>query len=191
MALVTEHGISPPRIYNVDETGSTVVQQKHSKVIALKGKKRVSALTQQERGKLVTMIACMNATGIFVPPMLIFPRMRMKQELMDGAPEGSIHGCSPSGWVQSNLFVDWFRHFKSHTKPCSDSPILLVLDGHFSHTKNLTLIDLAWENFVHLIGLLPHSSHRMQPLDFAFMGPLKTSYAQGSKRGSEIIQTEC
>ena len=54
--------------------------------------------------------------------------------------------------------------------------VILVLDEHYSHTRNLEVITLARENHVDIVCLRPHSSHKMQPLDKAFMGPLKTFY---------------
>lgn len=47
---------SPHRLFNVDETGITVVQHKQSKIIGLKGKKQVCAIISQERGKLLTVV---------------------------------------------------------------------------------------------------------------------------------------
>lgn len=41
---------------------------------------------------------------------------------------------------------------------------------------SIDVIDLARENFVTIISLPPHSTHKMQPLDKAFMGPLKIYY---------------
>jgi hypothetical protein len=93
------------RIFNVDETGITTVQHKHSKVIAAKGKKQVAAMKSSNRGNLVTIVTCMNAAGTFVPPLIIFPRKNMKEELMDGAPAGSISACHPSGWIQTHIFT--------------------------------------------------------------------------------------
>ena len=56
----------------------------------------------------------MSAGGQFVPPFLIFPRSRMKQELRDGAPPGTEFACHPSGWMQLSIFTEWFRHFVVH-----------------------------------------------------------------------------
>lgn len=85
----------------------------------------------------------MNACGNFVPPMIIFPRKNLAQDLMDGAPPGSIAGCHPSGWIQSHLFTGWFQHFIKFTKPSEEHPIVLVLDGHYTHTGNIDMIDMA------------------------------------------------
>lgn len=169
---------NPSRLFNCDETGITVVQHKHTKVIALKGKKQISALQAAERGSLITVVTCMSPSGHYIPPLLIFPRKNMKMELMNGAPLGSIYACHPSGWIQTDIFTEWFRHFLLHVKPTEEDPAVLVLDGHFTHTRNIELINLARENHVSIVCLPPHSTHKMQPLDVAFMGPLKTFYAQ-------------
>nr|CAH7748300.1 unnamed protein product [Callosobruchus chinensis] len=83
----------------------------------------------------------------------------------------------PKGTV-TDIFTRWFKHFIKFAKPTAADPVLLVLDGHFSHTRNIELIDLAKENHVTIICLPPHSTNKMQPLDVAFMSPLKTFYAQ-------------
>ena len=44
----------PARLYNCDETGITVVQHKHTKILGLKGKRQISSLQSAERGSLVT-----------------------------------------------------------------------------------------------------------------------------------------
>lgn len=61
-------------------------------VILLKGKRQVGAITASKGSPLVTIITGMNAAGRFVPPMLVFPRKNIKQELVDGAPPGTIAG---------------------------------------------------------------------------------------------------
>ena len=125
----------------------------------------------------MTVVTSMSPTGHFIPPLLVFPRKYMKPELMNGTLPGSIHMCHPSGWIQSEIFSQWFLHFIKHTKLIKD-PVILVLDRHYSQTRNLEVITLARKNQVDIICLPPHSSHKMQPLDKAFMGPLKTCYYQ-------------
>jgi len=56
--------------------------------------------------------------------------------------------------------------------------VLLLLDGHCSHTQNIDLIDFAKTNHVTIVSLPPHSSHKLQPLDKTFMGPLKVYYSE-------------
>jgi hypothetical protein len=73
----------------------------------MRGKKEVAYLTSAERENLITVVTCMNATGTYVnvPPLIVFPRKNMKQDLMDGAPAGSISTCHPSGWIQTGILT--------------------------------------------------------------------------------------
>jgi len=84
----------------------------------------------------------------------------------------------PQGGYRVRFFPHWFLHFIKHTKPIKEDPVILVLDGHYSHIRNLEVITLARENHGDIICLPPHSSHKIQPLGKAFMGSLKTFYCQ-------------
>ena len=90
--IIDQHNITPNNIWNMDESGLTVVQ-KVSKILAKKGKHQVGAITSLERGHTITIICCMNAAGNYLPPAMIFPRKRMKPELQDGAPVGTMFAC--------------------------------------------------------------------------------------------------
>jgi hypothetical protein len=46
----------------------------------MRGKKEVSSLTSAERGNLITVVTCMNATGTYVPQLIVFPRKNMKED---------------------------------------------------------------------------------------------------------------
>jgi len=97
----TKH--NPARLYNCDETDITIVQHKHTKILGLKGKRHISSLQSVERGSLVTVVNCISPTGHFIPPLLVFPRKRMEQELMND-----------TAWINprvSSLGVDKARDF--------------------------------------------------------------------------------
>jgi hypothetical protein len=64
------------RIFKVDATGITIVQYRNSKAISVRSKKEVSSLTSEERGNLITVVTCMNSTGTYVPPLIVFPRKK-------------------------------------------------------------------------------------------------------------------
>lgn len=176
--LQEKFNFPPSRIFNVDETGITTVQGRPSKVIATRGRKQVGTLTSAERGELTTAVICMSASGIFVPPMIIIPRVRMKPQFTEGSPPGTLTVVHKSGWMQLNLFDQWFDHFLLHTQASKNNPALLFLDGHKTHTQNISVINKARDRGVTIICLPPHCSHRIQPLDVSFMGPLSTFYTQ-------------
>lgn len=80
---------SAHRIYNVDETGLTIVQSKNPLIIGLKGKKQIGVLSSAERGSLITIVCSMNATGSFIPPLIVFPSKKIQNSFKDGAPIGT------------------------------------------------------------------------------------------------------
>ena len=45
-------------------------------------------------------------------------------------------------------------------KPSADDPLLLIVDGHDSNTKNLDVEDKAREHSVAIVSLPPHSKHK-------------------------------
>ncbi|KAG5870310.1 hypothetical protein JTB14_030567 [Gonioctena quinquepunctata] len=144
--------------------------------------RQVGAPTSAERGQLSTFVVCMSAGGNSIPPFVIFPRLRMIAELQDGAPPGTMIACHPSGWMQTNIFLQWSDHFLAHAKPSAGDPVLLILDGNSTHSKNLAFIEKARENHTTVVCSPPHCSHKMQPLDVSFMGPFNTFYVRAIEK---------
>lgn len=176
--VIDKFKLTPDRIFNSDETGVSVNPKSHTKIIALKGKRQVGSITSAERGETVTAEVCLSASGSYMPPMLIFPRMKKKQEFELGLPPGGWCEVHPSGWMNADLFLVWFRKFIEFSKATKESPVLLILDGHSTHTKNLQLLETARDNGVVLLCLPPHTSHKLQPLDVSFFKPLSLYYAE-------------
>jgi hypothetical protein len=170
-----EHSFTPDRIFNLDETGVTNVQGKPSKVFAAKGKHQVGSIKSAERGTNVTVVFAMNVTGNFVPPAFVIPRKRSRRELADNAPPGSLFLYQQRGWMDSEQFLIYLRHFVAHVRPSPTLPVLLILDGHHSH-KTLAAIQYSRENGLILLCLPPHCTHKLQPLDVAFFKSFKSYY---------------
>jgi hypothetical protein len=108
----------------------------------------------------------------------MFQRKIMKPELTNGAPPGAIPSHHPSGWIQRHIFTGWFQHCIRFTKPTNEDSAVLAFDGHYSHTRNLDVTDMARENHLSFVCFPPHSTHRIQPPGVAFMWPFKTCYTQ-------------
>lgn len=172
--LMEKYSFIPSNIFNMDETGISTVQDP-GKIIAPKGQKRVGSVTSWERGKNVTVICSMSASGTFVPPVFIFPRKRMCHQLQRNGPPGAVYQCTKNGWSNEDIFLVWLQHFVSYTKPSTAEPVLLILDNHGSHI-NLPAYDFCKKNNIIMLSLPPHTSHRMQPLDVTFFGPLKQAF---------------
>ncbi|CAH1990976.1 unnamed protein product [Acanthoscelides obtectus] len=115
-------------------------------------------------------------------PLLIFPRQKKRQEFELGLPPGAWIAANDSGWMTMEVFFEWFKKFIKFSGAKKETPVLLLCDGHASHTKNIDVIDLARDNGVILLCFPPHCSHRLQPLDVAFMRPLSLYYEDEVRR---------
>lgn len=69
-----------------------------------------------------------------------------------------------------------------HSKTETDEPVLLILDGNYSHVRNLEIIDMSRINHVTVICLTPHSNNMLQPLGKTFKGPLKVHCSEEIRR---------
>ena len=174
---IEKYRLTPDRIYNVDEMGCSTVAKHVSKIVATKGKKQVGIVTSAERGENVTIELCASAPGTYLPPLFVFPRKRIDPTIMAEAPKGSWSVCHPSGWMQSDIFFKWFKWFVRSVQPSKDEPVLLLLYGHTTHTKNVDVINFARKNHVVILCFPPHCTHRLQPLDISFMRSLSIHYA--------------
>jgi hypothetical protein len=74
---------------------------------------------------------CICTWSYFVRPVLVYPRVNMKVELLVGAPPWATAACPSSGWIYSERFLQRFQQFLSHVNPQEEEPVVLVLDGHF------------------------------------------------------------
>ena len=129
LADVTSRGVGfpPQSIYNVDETGVTTVQRP-SKIVAEKGVKQVGATVSQERGTLVTLCCAVNALGNSIPPYFVFPRVNFQAHWLATAPPGSGAAGHPkaTGWMTSENFLDFMKHFEKHARPSAEHPMPIL-----------------------------------------------------------------
>lgn len=161
------------RVFNLDETATTTVQ-KPQRVIGPKGR-NINKVTSGERDILVTTCLTICAAGYALPPVLIFPRKKFKDHMIRGAPPGTLGLATPTGWMNTETFVQTIAHFIKRTSSAIDNPSLLVMDNHESHLS-IEALDLAKANGVTIITLHPHTTAKMQPLDVGINSPFKVFY---------------
>lgn len=171
---ITSKTFAGERIFNLDETGLTTVQ-KCPKVISEKGLKQVGQVVSRERGELVTLCGIVSATGVALPPVLIFPRKNYKSIFLTGAPEGALGMTAASGWMNSEVFAKVLEHFVKKTNSTKENPTLLIMDNHESHLS-ISNLECAKNNGIVILTLPPHTSNKTQPLDRSVYGPLKTYF---------------
>lgn len=102
----------PANIYNVDESGLQL-NNKAGYVMAKKGSKSVAAAVSGEKGETISIIACCNAEGNFLPSACIFKGKNKKPEFEEGMPPGSsVYMSEKSAYVNTSIFFNWIKnHF--------------------------------------------------------------------------------
>ena len=77
------------------------------KVIDTVGSKNPSYLTGTTKAQ-ITVLACACAAGYAIPPFIIFDRKTLTPQLTKGEVPGTSYGLSSNGWIDRQLFTDWF-----------------------------------------------------------------------------------
>ena len=116
--------------------------------------------------------------GIRYSTSKIYPRKRIKDGLKLGAVPGTMFRCTSNGWINQNIFLEWFSFFISSIPLAR--PVLLILDGHSSH-MTVEVIEMAQNNGIHMLCLPSHCTHILQPLDVGVFKSLKVHYSRACK----------
>ena len=155
-------------------TGVSVVH-KVGKVVAEVGPK-VWSITSGERGKTHTVVTCISASGFVLPPCLIYPRKKaVPENFMEGAVPGTLFKSTESGWMNQEVYMEWFQWFITVIPPAR--PVLLIEDDHASHIS-IELIELARANEIYMLCLPAHTTHVLQPLDVGVFKSFKTFFSK-------------
>ena len=170
---IDKNGLSASQIFNMDETGMPL-NPNPPKTIHKRGTNAVR-ITSGDKSQ-ITILACVNASGNCIPPMVIYDRKTLSTEMSNGEIPGTIYGLSDKGWIDRELFNIWFNnHFLRYAPPVR--PLMLLMDGHSSHYCPETIRMAAKEKII-LFTLPPHTTHLTQPLDKGCFGPLKSYWKQ-------------
>lgn len=108
-----------------------------------------------------------------MPPVLIFPYKTVANNLLAGALPGAWTDFHKSGCICDTIFETCMEKFIQFFNASKEKFVLLLVDGHATHVKNLKVIELAEENGV-ILCLSPHCTHRLQPFDVSYMKALST-----------------
>ncbi|KAE8743266.1 hypothetical protein FOCC_FOCC011146 [Frankliniella occidentalis] len=177
------------RIVNLDECGTTTVSCL-GKIVAPNGQKQVYQSTSGERGTLVTTCLIVGALGQVIPPVMLFPRKNFKNNMTIGAYPGTLGLASESGWMNAELFPKVLQHIVKHTACTKENPLLILCDNLEAHVT-LEAIEYARENGITILTLVPHTTHRTQPLEVSIMGPFKRAYENAMSIWKRAHPNQC
>ena len=172
----------PEHIFNVDESGIEM-NKRTGKVVVERCTKKHHQESVGDREHITANVCC-SATGYTLPPMLIFQKCFPSSDYSSSGPDGCLYAKSESGYMDGELFKEWFQKIFL-PKTAHLRPAILIMDGHVSHLT-IDLIDLARENNVILYCLPPHLTYLLQPLDVAVFKSLKDHFTKYSHQAKLI-----
>ena len=182
----------PMQIYNVDETGVSIVH-KPGKIVAEVGHSNVYSITSAEKGKTHTIVTCVSASGYVLPPLMVYPRKKsVPDHLREGAVPNTLFCNSENGWINQDIYLKWFEFFIKNIPPAR--PVLLIQDGHGSNIS-IELIEMARENEIHPLCLPAHTTHILQPLDVGVFKSFKSHFSKAchayiAKHPGRVVTTD-
>ncbi|XP_066973199.1 uncharacterized protein [Macrobrachium rosenbergii] len=168
--------------FNLDETGFSLAPTT-GRVLAIKGQKDVYFETSGKERQILlfrqlNVQTCVSGDGSIPPPMIIYPRKRLSEEILLHAEDiDCILGKSNSGYIIREVFYEYLcNHIdKWLTDNSIQRPVVIWTDWHESRVwyhlaKKLNELKII------LYGLPPITTHFLQPLDVAVFGPLKKAW---------------
>ena len=174
--------ILPENVYNMDETG-IILSAPHSMKMLVSRDVLCSTRGVGVQRTLVTAVECVSAWGQSLTPLIVWPAATHRSNWTTHPTPGWHFAVSRKGYADKDISLYWIRHvFEPQTRArANHKPRILISDGFASH-ESAELIQFCFANNIILCRLLSHTSHKLQPLDVAVFGPLKTAYREQVER---------
>ncbi|KAF9728330.1 transposase [Paraphaeosphaeria minitans] len=156
----------------MNETGIRIGVAKDSFVYTRRGREvLIPTATNRE---LISLVECVSATGVSLPPMLIMKAKTILEQWAVDLPSDYLINITDSGYANDQTAIDWIKHFDRMTAAATPPETwrLLLIDGHGSHLT-AELANFCESHYIQLYALPPHTTHLLQPLDVGCFQPLK------------------
>ena len=182
-----KYHITADLTWNWDEKGFLIGQASITqRIMSLEALQsgRITHASQDGSREFISLLACISASGAFLPPALIYKGEHLQDSWLEDLHEGEegFFTSSSKGWSSDVLGYSWLVEvFDRCTKKLlrlRQRKRLLIVDGHSSHVNMKFLTKCDDLNILVMI-LPPHSTHRLQPLDVSLFSPLATYYTEG------------
>lgn len=161
-------GLTPDRVYNMDETGLDTFNARGPKTFARRGARSPKHVTPGTRSH-ITAVVCGDAAGHLLPTLLLLPKSIEGSADLTGA-HGALIRFEKSTYMTEELWVAWVNMFVETT----GGNCVLVVDQHRTRLSLFGLYLLAKAN-VRLVLLPAHTTDHLQPLDVSVFSAFKAA----------------
>jgi len=176
--IVVNNNIEKSFVFNADESG---FKTDPSRLKAIgEGGKTLNRISGGSGRESISVLAWISADGSCVPPFIILKGVSVQARwTWEKAYPGTVYGVSQNGWVEEQLFFNWFTTvFVKHVEQKrfdlkTNAKALLLYDGHCSHIS-VRIIEIAIKHNITLFKFPSHLTDKLQPLDKCVFGRLKT-----------------
>ncbi|XP_068094973.1 jerky protein homolog [Hyperolius riggenbachi] len=182
--LVEEHGLTPERIYNAEETG---IMWKCVPDSALAGDDEEVANGLKQNKERLTLIVCANASGNHKLKLSVIGKLAKPRSLkgITNLPV-DYHHAQCNSWRDSDILKKWFHcsfvpsvkeNLQNQAIP-EDSKVLLLLDGSRTNPPAEELVD----GNIFVRYLPSHLTSLVQPMDQGVIQNLQMFYRRDFMR---------
>ncbi|XP_022187493.2 uncharacterized protein LOC111046286 [Nilaparvata lugens] len=166
-------GIPSSNIINYDETNFTD-DPGNVKVIVKRGSKHTERILDTSKTSISVMFAGAG-DGTMLPPYVIYKAKHLYPTWVENGPDGVCFNRNTSGWMDLEMFEEWFQRIILPYARKLTGEIALIGDNLSSHIS-LEVVRMCEENNIKFVLLPPNSTHICQPLDVAFFHPIKNAW---------------
>jgi DDE superfamily endonuclease/Tc5 transposase DNA-binding domain len=174
-AVQTTNQVELVDTWNMDETGTALGVCTNQTVVGDSSTTR-SYKKSPENREWVSSIETVSATGRRTRSLIIFKGKSLQSTWFkhDKVPDW-LYTTSENGWTSNDTGLRWLHDIFLPETERDGKPRILLLDGHGSHATTQFMWDCR-QNNVHLVYLIAHSSHVLQPLDLSCFSVIKSRY---------------
>ena len=134
--------------------------------------KKIIPETNLDLKEQITVLWCVNASGNFFKPTIIYPGTKSSIQLEESNNKTYFSVHAQNGWISTDNFYEWVsKCFYKEIENKTQFPVLLFLNGH-STCVNVAAADFCMKHNIILFCFPPLSSNTMKPLDFCIYNVL-------------------
>lgn len=172
---------NPQRVFNCDEI-SFLLPPKSEPILVQRGSKNIHDSLEQSNEKNVTVLITASGDGKILPPLALFSFKRVPAVIAESTPSHWRIKRTSTGSINCGSFYEYVTNefYPYLVEKQVPMPVILVIDGLKSHIS-FQLSNFCKEHQIILMALPPNTSHILQPLELAFLKPLRSQWRKELK----------